>query len=154
VILLDSDVLLIQLRYKRDPKFGVNQQALQQPQQDKTPCGVTLQALLEVVGVLSFGTAKADIPQLPADVTNQYGLVVIPDVQQSPEYAGCTVAELMVQMSQQMSLGDAVQAAQIARYASRAHGLLTWNSKHFVGKVVIPVLTPQEWLNQRLSGTP
>lgn len=53
-----------------------------------------------------------------------------------------------------MSLGDAVQAVQIAKYASLADCLLTWNAKHFQGKLVLPVHTPVEWLQQRLGRTP
>jgi hypothetical protein len=57
-------------------------------------------------------------------------------------------------MAEQMALGDAVQAAQITRYAPNALALLTWNARHFTGKVAIPVLTPQEWLNQQAGQPP
>jgi len=49
-------------------------------------------------------------------------------------------------MQLQMSLGDAVQAVQIAHNASHAQCLLSWNAKHFSGKMAIPVLTPEDWL--------
>jgi hypothetical protein len=51
-----------------------------------------------------------------------------------------------------MALGDAVQAVQIARNASHADCLLTWNARHFVGKTAVPVLTPEDWLDQRAAG--
>jgi len=38
-----------------------------------------------------------------------------------------------------MSLADAVQAVQIARFAGHADCLLTWNARHFQGKLTIPV---------------
>jgi len=56
-------------------------------------------------------------------------------------------------MSRQMSPADAVQAAQIARHASHAECLLTWNARHFRGKLVIPVV-PEEWLTQRGTRIP
>jgi hypothetical protein len=154
VILLDSDILVLDLRFPRDPRFAVNQQTLQQLWADQLPLGITVQALLEVVGKISFNTAQAHITGLPGHLSGQYRLIALPDMQQHPNYAGCTVLEVIGQMTQQMSLGDAVQAVQISRYASQADCLLTWNARHFQGKVVIPVLTPQEWLNQRLGGTP
>jgi hypothetical protein len=154
VILLDSDVLLIELRYTNDSRFAVNRQALQRLQGDGTPLGVTTQVLLEVVGTLSFNTSPPQIPRLPRYLCGAYGIQVVPDLQQHPQYAGCTVDEVLTQMSSQMALGDAVQAVQIARYVAGAQCLLTWNAKHFVGKLMIPVLTPGDWLSQQPGGTP
>jgi hypothetical protein len=154
MILVDSDVVLIDLRYVNDPKFGVNRQTLQQVQADKIPLGITSQSLLETVGILSFNTSAARVAQLPLYICVQYNLTVLPDMNWHPDYAGCTASELITQMSKQMALGDAVQALQIARFAGSANCLLTWNAKHFQGKVVVPVLTPQEWLAQRSASAP
>ena len=48
-----------------------------------------------------------------------------------------------------MSLGDAVQAVQTAHFVPSADCLLTWNARHFTGKIAVPVMTPQEWLQQQ-----
>jgi hypothetical protein len=154
VILLDSDVLLIELRYVNDPKFSINRQALDQLHADQIQLAVTSQALLETIGILSFNVSPSHISQLPRLLSIQFKLNLLPDFQQCPEYANCTVQEIIIQMARQMALGDAVQAVQIARYASFATCLLTWNARHFQGKVVIPVFTPHEWLSRRLGGTP
>jgi hypothetical protein len=154
MILLDSDILLIDLRYPNDPRFAINRQALQQLRSDNIPLGLTSQVLLETVGILSFNVSPARVAQLPLYICFQYQLVVLPDVNQHPDYAGCTVQQLMTQMALQMALGDAVQAVQVAQFASFADGLLTWNAKHFQGKLAIPVLTPQDWLHQRSTSTP
>ena len=76
---------------------------------------------------------------------------LIPDLTSVPVYAGCNVDEIIAQMTRQMSLGDAVMAVQLAKYAPAALSLVTWNAKHFHGKVLIPVLTPDEWLLQQAS---
>jgi hypothetical protein len=154
MILLDSDVLLIELRYKNDPKFALNQQALDQIAKDGIRPAVVSHTLLEVVGNLSFGVSKALIPGLPQLVIQRCNLRVFPDPLQQPHYADCTFDEIINQISHQMALADAVQAVQIARHAPTATCLLTWNARHFVGKLVIPVLTPEEWLIQRLGRTP
>ncbi len=52
-------------------------------------------------------------------------------------------------MAQRMSLGDAVMAVQIATDAPQATAFVTWNAKHFRGKLVVPVFTPEEWLSQQ-----
>jgi hypothetical protein len=154
VILLDSDVLMIELRYPYDRKASRNRLALQTIQADGIALGVTAQVLLEVVGNLSFNTSRAQVSRLPHTIITSYNLTVLPNLSTNPDYAGCTVAELITQMSQQMSLADAVQAVQIAHHAPTAICLLTWNARHFVGKLVISALTPDEWLNQRAGKTP
>jgi hypothetical protein len=149
VILLDSDVLLIDQRYRSDPRYQINRRAIEHAQANAVALGVTAQALLEVVGILSFNVSPSAVAALPSMLTALYGLTVRPDFMAHPDYAGCTVAELVAQMGTQMALGDAVQAAQIARYARDALCLLTWNARHFQGKSAILVLTPEEWLKQQ-----
>src|SRR5207248_682373 len=103
----------------------------------------------EVVGILSFNVAQADVALLPKFLQGHYQLVIFPDLQPGGDYASCSIDELVAQMRYQMSLGDAVQAVQIARFASHAQCLLSWNAQHFVGKMVIPVLSPEDWLKQQ-----
>lgn len=154
MILLDSDILLIDRRYTNDPRHAVNRLFLQQAQASTMPLGITTQAILEVIGALSFNVSPAKVLTLLDDLTSDYGLIILPDLQQHPEYAACTVNDVLVQIRQQMALGDAVQAVQIARHAGSAVALLTWNARHFVGKMTVPVLTPQEWHNQQSGTTP
>lgn len=125
MILLDSDVLIVDARYLRDSRFAINQQALQQLLSGGVPLGITVQALLEVVGVQSFNTPRSQIPGLPQRLMNQYQLHLWPDPSQVPDYAGCTFDGLVAQMSQQMSLGDAVQALQLLRFVNHAQCLIT-----------------------------
>lgn len=151
MILLDADILLVDIRYKRDARFTTNSQLLSRLRSDTIPIGITLQALLELAGILSFNIPASDVPQLPHYLHFQYGLTILPDPSRHSNYAGCTVLELVAQIATKMGLGDAVQAVQIARYAANAECLLSWNAKHFVGKLVIPVFTPAEWLASRNS---
>ena len=102
-----------------------------------------------MVGILSYMTSASTISGLPDVITRKYGLKVIPDPLIVPNYAAMTVADIITQMATQMALGDAVQAVQIRLFAPHAEALLTWNAKHFQGKIVVPVLTPEEWLQQQ-----
>ena len=105
-----------------------------------------MQALLEAVGCMSFGTPTHVIVKLPRALAAQYCLWVVPDLQQHTMHSDCTIDEIMIQIAKKMSLGDAIQVAQIVKYAPGASCLVTWNAKHFLGKLAIPVLTPAEWL--------
>ena len=154
MILLDADILLIELRYRNDTRFAVNRQILDIFQAGHVRVGMTAQALLEVVGVLSFNISSARVPRLPDLLCVQYGLAILPDPQQHPGYAGCTFEELVSQMSRQMALGDAVQAVQIAHDIAEVDCLLSWNARHFHNKIAVPVWTPPEWLARQNPSTP
>lgn len=154
MILLDADIVLIDRRYKTDPRYPVNRQVIERIQTLQIPAGITSQALLEVVGIMSFNIPTKLVPTLADDLASSYSLKVVPEFLQHPDYAGCSIQELIDRMSLQMSLGDAVQAVQIAHFARSANCLLTWNAGHFIGKIAIPVLTPQEWLLGQAGPTP
>ncbi len=96
MILVDSDVILVDRRYPNDPRFPINQRVLQQMWSRAFPIGITQQAILEVVGILSFNVTRSLIPTLFTDLAKNYRLRIIPDPQQVAEYAGCSVQEIMI----------------------------------------------------------
>ena len=151
MMLLDADVLLLDLSYPTDAKFPTNRTALERISAEGLTAGVTSQALLETIGILSFNLSPQRLPRLAAQLCLQYRLCVVPDLNTHPTYADCTTQQLIAQMSRRMALGDAVQ---IASHAPGADCLMTWNARHFVGKLVIPALTPEEWLNQHYPARP
>jgi hypothetical protein len=81
VIVLDADVLLIDIRYPNDARFPVNRQLLDRIQAGNVTAGITAQALLEVVGILSFNLPSGRIARLPLHLSLQYKLTVLPDLQ-------------------------------------------------------------------------
>jgi hypothetical protein len=151
---VDSDVLLLDCRYLTDARAATNRRVLDQLRQDAADVRVTTQVLLEVVGILSFQTGAADIPQLPAALTVRYGLGVVPDPALFPDSVGWPVTDIVGAMTRKLALGDAMLALQVERFAPTATALLTWNAKHFRGKVAVPVLTPEEWLLQHPPAGP
>jgi hypothetical protein len=154
VILLDADVILIDRKFTTDVRHATNRAALDRMRADGHDIAMTAHAVLEVVGVLSYGSAAGVIPLIPAALRTAYRLRIIPDPTAEPSYALCTFDDLLAQMAARMSLGDAVQAVQIRMFAPTASALVTWNAKHFRGKLVVPVLTPEEWLLQQTPPAP
>jgi hypothetical protein len=148
VIILDTDILIIDLQFPRGARFARNRQFLDHAAAAVLPLAITCQTLLEVVGKYSFNIRQTDIPKLAALIPAQYGLAVVPDPAQFPEYANCAVADLLSQMRHRMALGDAVNCVQIAKFAPGAQCLLTWNARHYQGKLTVMSLTPEEWLLQ------
>ena len=64
MILLDADVLLLDIRYPGDARFAPNRTALDRFRNEGWRVGVTVQALLEVVGILSFNVSPLKLPVL------------------------------------------------------------------------------------------
>jgi hypothetical protein len=153
VIVIDADVLIVDLAYPNDPNYPVSRLFLNCIATNGIESWITTQGLLEVVGKRSYNTPVATIAMLPTILLTTYCLRPTPDPASVPEYAGCTFDEVVAQMTQQMALGDAVMAVQIAKFAPAATALVTWNAKHFRGKLVVPVLTPDEWLQQQSSAS-
>jgi hypothetical protein len=151
---LDADVILIDRKYVTDKRRAVNTAALARLLAEGHPLGMVAHAVMEVVGVMSYGTPSAGVPLIPDALRTVYGITILPDPAAEPDYAGCTYDDLIRQMSLKMSLGDAVQAIQIARFAPSATSLITWNARHFRGKLAVPVLTPEEWLQQQPPAAP
>jgi hypothetical protein len=149
VILLDADVILIDQKFVTDTRHATNRAVIDRLGVDGHALAMVAHAVLEVVGVLSYGTPAANVPLIPNALITTYGITIIPDPIQESDYARCSFDDLLQQMSQKMSLGDAIQAVQIRMFAPHADALLTWNAKHFRGKIVVPVLTPEEWLQQQ-----
>lgn len=154
MILLDADVVLIDRKFTTDVRYTTNRAALDRLRTNGHALAMVAHAVLEVVGAMSFGTPAADVPLIPDAIRTLYGIAILPDLVTEPEYARCTFDEVLSQMCLKMSLGDAVQAVQIAKFVPHASALLTWNAKHFQGKMTVPVLTPDEWLQQQLPAAP
>ena len=77
MILLDADILLLDIRYPRDSRFDTNAQLLKALQERALERGITLYALLEVVGVLSFNLPTDQIQRFYTLLLGRYGLHVV-----------------------------------------------------------------------------
>jgi hypothetical protein len=116
VILLDANVILLDTRYQRDVNYPTNRSALSALAASGLALGITAQALYEVVGVMSFQMPHRLILDLPSDLQTRYSLNIVPNPERITDYAGCTYAEVLWQLAEQMALGDAVQVVQIRKF--------------------------------------
>lgn len=154
MIVLDSDLLVIDLRYPADARYLMNRQVLDALQLSSEELAITCQTLLEVIGVLSFNSPTSWTSQLPERIPLWYAVTVVPDLPSHPTHANCTIQALIDTMVQRCALEDAVVLEQIKLFAPKCQLFLTWNARHFRGKLSIPVLTPEEWWQQNQPGVP
>jgi hypothetical protein len=150
MILLDADILLLDIRYPRDVRFSLNERLLKTSQERELERGITLYALLEVVGILSFNL-PTDQVRLYTVLPQRYGLQVVPALDVNQETPGFPLSSILTQVEQKMALGDAFQALYIQRFAADASCLLSWNARHFQQKLSVPILTPEQWLAENES---
>lgn len=79
MILLDSNVLLIDFKYHNDPNFTQNRLALTTLHASGIPLAIPTQVVIEIVGVMSFGTPTADVLKVWPTIRGKYNLRVVPD---------------------------------------------------------------------------
>lgn len=152
MILLDADILLLDIRYPRDARFGINERLLKTLQEQGLARAITLYTLLEVVGILSFNLPSAQIPRIYTLLPGRYNLLVVPALGVSQEVPAFALSAILTLMEKKMALGDAFQALYIQQFAPQATCVLSWNARHFHQKLSVPALTPEEWLAQNTSG--
>lgn len=146
MIFVDSNLFVIDLRYPDDRGARVNRRALSRLEREKS--GVTsLLNLLEVCGILSFNLSASALHALYAHFERRYGVAVVPAGDQSAALPSFTAAELLRRMERRMALKDAKIALVVEQHAATVTTFLSWNAKHFNGKLPVPALTPRQWLD-------
>jgi hypothetical protein len=146
VIFVDSNLFVIDLRYRDDRNYHVNRRALDRLRDEGT--GMTgLINLLEVCGILSFNLSADALHALYAHFARRYAITVVPDSGHDTPFTTATAGELLSRMEQRMALKDAEIALTVDKHAS-VSTFLSWNAKHFAGKLSVDALTPREWLRR------
>ncbi len=56
--------------------------------------------------------------------------------------------EVLARMERRMAFKDAEIALAVEKHAAGLDAFLSWNAKHFAGKLSVPAMTPGEWLRQ------
>ena len=145
MIFVDTGVFVIDLRYRRDRDYAVNRRFLDQIAMSGN--GVTgLINLLEVCGILSFNCSPQQLRELFCHFGQRYRILVIPGASEQARAPSFPSSDLLAKMAGKMAIKDAEIALLIERFVPKAQYLVTWNKKHFAGKVPCPVLTPDEHL--------
>ena len=147
MIFSDSDVFLIDRIYTRDDRYEANRRFIEKL--PKLDAATSIYNLLEICGIAANVLSRSELEQLFYYFDELYGVQLI-----YPKDSGRTVEEYFRDFTEQMfrlvskkmKYPDA-QILFIAEEYGVSH-LVTWNTKDFKGRTYIPVLTPQEFLEQ------
>jgi len=145
VILVDSNVFLIDLRYPRDLLFGVNRRFLERLALEDSGA-TTLFNLLELAGILSFNLNRQQVLDLLCMFPEQYRIAILPPLDLETNLPRLLLRTLVSRIAGRCAFGDALVMEAIERYAPQGSLFVTWDAKHFAGRTTMQVATPKQAL--------
>lgn len=145
VVFVDTNIFVIDLRYQRDKKYRVNQNFLEDIAGSRT--GITsIFNLLELCGILSFNLNERQLLELYYYFPQRYRVEVLPSLSLEMSTPQISLEKIFQVISRKLPLGDALIIALLETYLSPISIFVSWDTRHFSGKLSIPVLTPEEYL--------
>lgn len=148
VVVIDTNVFIIDLRYQNDINYKTNRSFLDFI--SKYGKGMTsLVNLLEVCGILSFNLNQRQILELFYYLPEKYGIEIIPSHDIGDFLPDASVKDIMDIIGRKASLGDALIANIINRSLDEKSVFVSWDAEHFKGLLSIKALTPREFMAER-----
>lgn len=150
MVVIDSDVFLLEFAFHRDQRYPINSSFLSAVRGQGA--AITVYNLMEILGQLSFNLAPHRLAEWRLWLQEAYNLTVIWPAAEERRGEDFFRDEIytrpLVRMQEQrMAFVDAL----IIGLAERVPGMgafITWNARHFQGKTALPVYTPAEWLSE------
>jgi len=148
--LLDTDVLYIDTLAPYAPRSLANQQFVQAV--EAAHASTSIFNVLELCGRASFRLPRQKVEALFYDLMRRpwldvlYPRLITPLVDRFfDSFVQSTLDRILTRLD--------FQDALIANVAEEhnVEAIITWNTRHFIGKVRMPVLTPAEWLNTHIK---
>jgi len=146
MIFIDTDVFVIDLRYRRDNKYGDNKLFLDQA----ASSGATTSCynILEVCGILSFNLNREQLFDLYYHFPRRYNLKEISPLNPQEKLPAFSISSLMNVMSMKASFGDTMVICAAKELGARLDCFVSWNAEHYSGRLEADVLTPVEYLRR------
>ncbi len=145
IVVLDSNLFVIDLRYHRDRHYRLNRAFLTRLP-GLASAATTLINLLEVCGILSFNLTAQQVWELYHYLPERYQVVVFPPPTLPVVLPGLPVERLLTLMARKLSFADALALATIEAWIPQTACFVSWDARHFRGKTSLPVMTPAEFL--------
>ena len=151
MVIIDTDILLIEFRFQRDKKYPINKQFLSTVR--ATGGATTVYALMEFLGNMSFNMNPSKLTKWRSWLRDAYNLVII-----WPEVRGLDAGNFLHSLiyghplermcRKPIPFVDAL-ILDLAEQVEETEALVTWNTKHFAGNTSLTVKTPKEYLTSR-----
>jgi len=146
LILIDTNIFVIDLRYKRDVNYNSNLSFLEAVRQRGTGF-TTLINLLELCGILSFNLNEKQLLHLWRYFQDRYKVTVLPPADMASDFPDFPIGDLFKYFEKKIALGDALMLTVAEKHLSFISTLVTWDKDHFTDKFPGRVITPHEYIN-------
>ncbi|MFQ6120990.1 MAG: hypothetical protein ACE5KE_14035 [Methanosarcinales archaeon] len=146
MLLIDSDVFLIDNFYTRDLRFEINKEFLEFVQNKET--STTIFNLLEMCGIMSYNYSQSDLKKFFKNFDYAYNIQIL-----YPKTDDFSANDFLMQLLQEsfnlilkkVNFSDSLIFVVAKQYSINT--FITWNTKHFKHlNKSIKVFTPTEYL--------
>ena len=148
MVIIDTDILLIEFRYLRDENYLINKQFLSTIH--ATGGATTIYTLMEFLGQVSFNINPSELTKWRSWLRDAYNLVIIwPEVQglDADNFLHSLIYEHPFERMRRKPIPfvDAL-ILDLAEQVEETEALVTWNTKHFKDNTSLTIKTPKEYL--------
>ncbi|HDS44756.1 MAG TPA: hypothetical protein ENN68_01450 [Methanomicrobia archaeon] len=146
MIFIDTDIFVIDKLFPNDDRYEINKTFLNEAEEKTT----SIFNLFELLGIASFNLNEVELTKLFKGFGDVYGVKIL-----YPSTAFISVNEfvgnLFEHVFQKITLKMGFQDALILTVAEEhlSSRFVTWNTKQFVDRTHVTVLTPKEFLENR-----
>lgn len=146
MILLDTNIFVIDRFFPRDERYGQNRVFLDTL--GRLEAAFPLLSLLELCGIASYNLSAEELETWLNDFGSVYRIRVLDpfDLRESKavEWLGGFISSMAHLIARKMRFGDAVILREAEGY--RAEAIVTWNPKDFEDRTKIPVYRPLDMI--------
>jgi hypothetical protein len=144
MVLLDSDIF--DRFFHKDALYPQNRVFIERL--GELEAGISIFTLLEICGVASFNLSSKELEHWLYQFSDVYPVFVLDPFGIETKAAIDWIREFLIEVSEKISrkttFGDAVILSEAEKY--RAEAIITWNTRDFIRRTTIPVLTPESYL--------
>ena len=145
LVLVDTNIFVIDLRYKRDPYYETNRALLNHIAEQRNGF-TTIVNLLELCGILSFNLNEKQLAELWFYFQDKYRVVLLPAPILETNFPTILIKEIFNLLKRRTSLGDALMISVAKKHLPFISTMITWDNIHIKNIFHGTVLTPEEFL--------
>lgn len=153
LVLIDTNIFVIDLRYKTDVHYRNNKAFLARIAQ-KGIGFTTAVNLLELCGILSFNLNEKQLFELWLYFQDRYQVAVLPVYSLDTNFPTIGINKIFDLLKKKTSLSDALMMAVAQEHLPFISTMITWDDNHFQDKFPGTVLTPEEFMQKDRASNP
>lgn len=148
MVVIDTDIFILEFRFHRDPKYPMNKRFLSTIQ--AAGGATTIYSIMEFLGKMSFNVNPAELAKWRSWLRDAYNLVVIWPETRAIDADSFAYSVLYNHPFERMcrtpiAFVDSL-ILDLVEQIDLVEAFVTWNARHFVGKTSVAVKTPEEYL--------